>query len=97
MVCAQPPSHVQLFVTLWTVTHQALLSMDFPSVNTDVGCHAFLQGIFLTQGLNLGILCLLHLHAASLPDCLGLNQLLYIFAGLVTSQWDGNGAYLIGL
>ena len=26
--------------------------------NTGVGCHAFLQGIFLTQGLNLSLLCL---------------------------------------
>ena len=24
--------------------------------NTGVGCHALLQGIFLTQGLNLGLL-----------------------------------------
>ena len=27
---AQLFSHVQLFVTLWTVAHQAPLSMDFP-------------------------------------------------------------------
>ena len=26
---AQPLSHVQLFVTLWTVAHQATLSMGF--------------------------------------------------------------------
>ena len=26
---------------------------DFPGKNTGVGCHALLQGIFLTQGLNL--------------------------------------------
>ena len=30
---------------------------DSPGKNTGVGCHALLQGIFLTQGLNL---CLLH-------------------------------------
>ena len=29
---------------------------DFPSNNTGVGCHAFLQGIFPTQGLNPGLL-----------------------------------------
>ena len=29
---------------------------DFPSKNTGVGCHAFLQGIFPTQGLNPGLL-----------------------------------------
>ena len=47
---------------LW---HQAPLSLDSPGKNTGVGCHALLQGIFLTQGLNLCLLCLLHWH--SLP------------------------------
>ena len=37
-------SCVQLFVTLWTVAHQAPLSMDSPGKNTGVGCHALLQG-----------------------------------------------------
>ena len=37
-------SHVQLFVTLWTVACQTLLSMGFSSKNTGVGCHALLQG-----------------------------------------------------
>ena len=32
----------------------------FPGKNTGAGCHFLLQGIFLTQGLNLGLLCLLH-------------------------------------
>ena len=27
---------------------------DSPGKNTGLGCHALLQGIFLTQGLNLG-------------------------------------------
>ena len=35
--------------------------------NTGVGCHALLQGIFLTQGWNPCLLCLLHWHAGSLP------------------------------
>ena len=35
--------------------------------NTGVGCHALLQGIFPTQGLNLCLLCLLHWQAGSLP------------------------------
>ena len=38
-------SPVQLFVTLWTVTCQAPLSMDSPGKNAGVGCHIFLQGI----------------------------------------------------
>ena len=29
---------------------------DSPGKNTGVGCHALLQGIFLTQGLNLRLL-----------------------------------------
>ena len=38
-----------------------------PGKNTGVGCHALLQGIFPTQGLNLCLLCLLHYQAGSLP------------------------------
>ena len=33
---------------------------DFSGKKTGVGCHFLLQGIFLTQGLNLSLLCLLH-------------------------------------
>ena len=68
---AESLSHVQLFATPRTVAHQAPLSMGlFPSKNTGVGCHFLLQGIFLTQGLNLRLLYLLQLWADSLP----LNQ-----------------------
>ena len=42
-------------VTPWTVAHQASLSMEFFSKNTGVCCHSLLQGIFPTQGLNLGL------------------------------------------
>ena len=51
-------SHVRLFATLWTVDRQAP-SMDSPGKNTGVGCYALLQGIFLTQGSNPYLLCLL--------------------------------------
>ena len=44
-----------------------LCPWDSPGKNTSVGCHALLQGIFLMQGLNLGLLCLLHWQAGSLP------------------------------
>ena len=40
---------------------------DSPGTNTGVGCHALLQGIFLTQGSNPGLLCFLHWQAGSLP------------------------------
>ena len=40
---------------------------DSPGKNTGVGCHALLQGIFLTQGLNPRLLYLLHWQVGSLP------------------------------
>ena len=48
-------SRVRLFVAPWTVAHQVPLSMDSPGMNTGVRCHFLLQGIFPTQGLNLGL------------------------------------------
>ena len=45
--------------TPWTVAPQLLCPWDSPGQNTGVGCHFFLQGIFLTQGSNLNLLCLL--------------------------------------
>ena len=39
-------------VTPWAVACHAPLSWDSPGRNTGVSCHALLQGIFLTQGLN---------------------------------------------
>ena len=35
--------------------------------NTGVGCHALIQGIFPSQGLNLSLLHLLHWQPGSLP------------------------------
>ena len=53
---AQSLSCVQLFVTPWTVAHQTPLSMGFPRQEYCSCCRFLLQGIFLTQGLNLGLL-----------------------------------------
>ena len=36
---------------------------NFPDKNTGAGCHFLLQGLFLTQGSNLHLLCLLHWQA----------------------------------
>ena len=44
-----------------------LCPWDSPGKNTGVGCHFLFQGIFLTQGLNPHLLCLLHWQADSLP------------------------------
>ena len=51
----------------WTVAHQAPLSMGFSRQEYWSRCHALLQGIFSTQGLNLCLLCLLHWQLDSLP------------------------------
>ena len=59
--------HVQLFATLWTIAHQAPLSMGFPRQEHWSGLPLPLPGIFLTQGLNLRLLCLLHWQVDSLP------------------------------
>ena len=60
VVCTQSLSCVQLFVTSWTVASQTCCTWNFPGENTGVGCHFLFQGIFLTQGLNLYLLSLLH-------------------------------------
>ena len=57
----QPLSCVWLFVTPWMQPARLLCPWDFPSKNTRVGCHALLQGIFPTQGLNPHLLGLLQL------------------------------------
>ena len=51
-------SPVQLFVTLWTVCSppgSSVLGIS-PSMHISVSCHALLQGICLTYGLNLHLL-----------------------------------------
>ena len=47
--------------------HQALLSIGFSRQEYGVGCHALLQGIFLTQGSNPHLRHLLHWQVGSLP------------------------------
>ena len=51
-------SHVQLFVTYGLRPSRLLCPWDTPGNIPGVGCHALLQGIFLSQELNQGILCL---------------------------------------
>ena len=49
------------------IAHQVPLSMGFSRQEYWSGCHALLQGIFLTQGWNPNLLCLLNWQAGSLP------------------------------
>ena len=58
-----------LFAALWNIARQAPFAIGFSRIleyskNTGVGCHLLLQGIFLTQRLNLH---LLHWQMGSLP------------------------------
>ena len=57
-----------------------LCPWNSPDKNTGVGCHSFIQGIFLTQGLNL-----------DLPHC---RQILYHLShqgSLLLNGWDTQG------
>ena len=58
-------SHVQLFGTLWTVTHKAPLSMEFSRQEYWSGLPFLTPGIFPTQGLNLHIMHLLEFFTTS--------------------------------
>ena len=55
-VCGQSLSGVQLIMILRTIAHQPPLSMEFSRQECRVGCHSLHQSIFLTQGLNRGLL-----------------------------------------
>ena len=63
-------------VTPWTIARRFLCPWASPGKDTGVGCHAFLQGILLTQGSNPCLLCLLHWQAGSLSGSLSLPTLL---------------------
>ena len=54
------------FVKLSTAAHQAICSWNSPGMNTGVDSLFLLQGIFLAQGSNLGLLhCRQFLHHLS--------------------------------
>ena len=59
-------SVISCSATLWTVATRFFCPWDSPGKNTGEGCHCLLQGIFLTQGSNLYLPCLLHWQADSL-------------------------------
>ena len=82
-VCGQSLSHVQLCKSMDCGLPGSSVCGIFQAKNTGVGCHIFLQGIFLTQGLNSRLLLL----------CTG-RQILYNWANfnllIVLSKfsWD---------
>ena len=62
-------SRVWLFATLWTVTHQAPLSVEFSRQEYWSGLPFPAPGNLPTQGLNEHLLRLLHWQADLLPLC----------------------------
>ena len=54
-------SCVWLFSMSWTIPARFLSPWSSPGKNTGVRCHFLLQGIFLTQGCNLGLLHCKHI------------------------------------
>ena len=66
-VYAQSLSHVWLLQAPGLLPARLLCPWDFPGKNTGVGRHFLLQGIFLTHGSNLHLLCLLYWQAYSYP------------------------------
>ena len=68
----------------WIVARQAPLSMGFPKQEHWTGCHFLLQGIFLTQGLNLSLKHLLCWRAESSP----LSHLENPVKGSITFKYE---------
>ena len=67
-ICVRGPlSAVQLFANPWTWPDRLLFPWNFPGKDAGVGCHALLEGILGTQGLNLCLLSTLHPQTGSLP------------------------------
>ena len=56
-VCVLVIQSCSIFGTPWTIACQAPLGpWNSPDMNTGGGCHTLLQGTFLTQGLNPGVI-----------------------------------------
>ena len=71
---------LQLCPTLWDLLDypaRLLCPWDSPGKNTGVGCCALLQGIFLSQGLKLNLLCLQHWQVDSFPPVATLMLIPY--------------------
>ena len=69
---------------LWPT--RLLCPWDSPGKNTGVGCRALLQGIFLTQGSNPHLFCLLPLQAGSWP-------LVLLLCYCISTKWWNFVAY----
>ena len=71
--------------SLWSLglyPSRFLCPWDFPGKNTGADYHFLLQENFLTQGLNLHLLCLLHWQAESLPLAPLQKPLFYVLINI---------------
>ena len=87
-------SHVWLFATPWTGATRLLRPWNFSGRSTGVGCHLFLQGIFLTQGTNLGLphcwQMLYHLSHQGSPDYREGTSQNFFFGSLPKNRYSFN-------
>ena len=68
---------------------------DSPGKNTGVDCHALLQGIFPTQGLNLHLFCLLHWQGVLYQEKPNNDYIKCKFSKTEAAGWDRNILFLI--
>ena len=87
-ICVQLLSPVRLFVIPWTLAHQAPLSLEFARQEYwSRYCRALLQGIFPTQGLNLGLPhCRQTLYRLSQQETTRGVQQLHSWTSLLTDE-----------
>ena len=89
-------SHVQLFVTPWTVAHQAPLSMGISRQESWSGLSCPLPGMFLTQELNpCSLHCRQMLHCSSTREAPIITYLSLITVTL-NSQPMSSFPHLVG-
>ena len=89
LLCSVAQSYPTL-ATLWTVVHQAPLSIGFSRQEYWSGLHFLLQGIFLTQGSKLNLPCLLHYRQILLPlSHQEASNYLLIGVGIFTISYRG--------
>ena len=81
------PNKTKLKQHICTCAQLLLRPHGAPGKNTRVGCHALLQGIFPTQGLNLCLLNLLHWQEDSLPSEPQGKPCWYLTFGLFLPKW----------
>ena len=76
-------SRVRLCNSMDCSPTRLLYPWDSPGRNTGMGYHALLWGIFLTQGSNPSLLCLLHWPNSFFPVVVIIIRLHYLIIGLI--------------